>query len=274
MILADSGTLDIFYPLIIVAGVILILVIFDFFLKKKNCKKGLSTDYELFFVVCVFIGVIFACLFQNLYDFIENPSTYKWNFGLTFFGGLFGGVATFFIGYYLVMRRKYPYAWPYIVSIVGGMIPLAHGIGRLGCVIDGCCYGKVIEEGSPFYWLGMVFSTTNGQKVYPTQLWESIFLILLSLGLIILAFKKETLLTVPIYFMSYGIFRFLIEFIRDDHRGSFVPGLTPSQFWAVCLFIGGVGYLLYLILAKRVFIKDWPHYEEMLKTTEKENPSK
>ena len=54
-----------------------------------------------------------------------------------------------------------------------------------------------------------------------------------------------------IYLLSYGIFRFLIEFLRGDHRGIFIPGISPSQFWAILFFLGGVVYLILLLVQKK-----------------------
>ena len=41
-----------------------------------------------------------------------------------------------------------------------------------------------------------------------------------------------------LYLFSYGIFRFLIEYVRNDYRGTgIVSFLTPSQFWSVCMVV-------------------------------------
>lgn len=254
--LPASFTFDI-YPIVVLIGVALALFIFDLYFKKNKFKKGMATDYEILFAISAAVGFVFAVLFQNLYDLIENPSSYKWTWSMTFFGGLIGGVATFFLIHVLYMRKKYKNAMAPVTTIAGGGIPLAHSIGRLACTLDGCCYGSVIPVDSPFYWMGIEFRTTPGVKVWPTQLIECIFLLILSIILIIVAFKKNTLLTMPIYCIAYGIFRFLIEFLRGDHRGNFIPGISPSQFWSILIFVFGVGYLIFLIVKKKTNIKDF-----------------
>ena len=45
-----------------------------------------------------------------------------------------------------------------------------------------------------------------------------------------------------VYLIGYGVWRFLIEFVRDDERGAFIPGLTPSQFWSILMVIGGITF--------------------------------
>ena len=49
-----------------------------------------------------------------------------------------------------------------------------------------------------------------------------------------------------VYLISYGIWRFVIEYFRGDYRGSLIPGLSPSQFWSIVMVIGGVAiFFLY-----------------------------
>jgi phosphatidylglycerol:prolipoprotein diacylglycerol transferase len=56
-----------------------------------------------------------------------------------------------------------------------------------------------------------------------------------------------------VYLIGYGIWRFLIEFVRDDDRGQFIPGLTPSQFWSILMVIGGVAFFfLYRYFDKKI----------------------
>ena len=78
------------------------------------------------------------------------------------------------------------------------------------------------------------------KKVIPTQLYEALFLIILSVLLILLLFKS-IIWTMPVYMAAYGTWRFLIEFLRDDFRGtSFISFLTPSQTVSLFLIIGAL----------------------------------
>ena len=71
------------YPILLVIGVILSCVILEFYFKKIGMKKGVSTNIELAVTISAIAGIIFAILFQNLYDFIENPKEYHWTFAMT-----------------------------------------------------------------------------------------------------------------------------------------------------------------------------------------------
>ncbi|MBP5209303.1 MAG: prolipoprotein diacylglyceryl transferase, partial [Clostridia bacterium] len=44
-----------------------------------------------------------------------------------------------------------------------------------------------------------------------------------------------------LYLVSYGVFRFFIEYLRGDYRGSFIAGISPSQFWSILMVAAGVG---------------------------------
>ncbi len=234
------------YPILIALSILIDRILIEVYFRKNRLGKNNAIAFELNLVIAAFRGVIGGILRQNLYDFIENPKNYRFTWARTFFGGLLFGAGSFLIGYFLIIRKKYPQSLSPILTLAGACIPLSHGIGRIGCVLDGCCYGKEIPSSSPFYLMGIKFNTTS-TKVYPTNLFESVFLLLLASILLYLAFKKHSQYTLPIYRISYGIFRFLIEFLRGDHRGSFIPGISPSQFWAILLLIGGIVYLSILL---------------------------
>lgn len=200
------------------------------------------TAIEILGVVSTIIGLGFANVFQNIYDLIQNPKEFFWSGNFTFYGGLIGGVGVFLLGYFFIIKKKYGPALNEILKIAPASIATAHAFGRIGCFMNGCCYGKPTDS-----WLGIQFTTTT-TKVLPTNLFEAIFLFILSGILFLLAMEKLGKWNFPIYMMSYGIWRFLIEYLRGDYRGSFVPGLTPSQFWSIILFIGGLSYLIVLIV--------------------------
>ena len=122
----------------------------------------------------------------------------------------------------------------YLLRIAPISITIAHGFGRIGCFFAGCCYGKETEA-----WYGIQFPGLH-TKVIPTQLFEAIFLFVLSAAMIVLLFVVNFKYNMSLYLISYGIWRFVIEYFRGDYRGSFIPGLSPSQFWSIIMVIAGV----------------------------------
>ena len=89
-------------------------------------------------------------------------------------------------------------------------------------------------------------------KVIPTQLFEMIFLLALALILGIMAFKQISHYQMIIYMVSYGIFRFIIEFYRGDERGQLDAGLSPSQYICILMVLGAIGlvFLYYYVIYK------------------------
>ena len=80
----------------------------------------------------------------------------------------------------------------------------------------------------------------------PTQLYEAAFLFIMFGVCSYLVMKKDFKHNLSLYLISYGIFRFLLEFIRGDDRGQFIAGITPSQFWSIVMIVAGI--LVFFIL--------------------------
>ena len=231
------------YTVMMIVGIFAALGLFEWYFRGYLKENGGKVYYlEMSLILSIGIGIVGAYLTQNLYDFIQDPSHYSWSWSLTFYGGLIFGVGTFFVIFFAWARKHYPEGLEKIFWIAPSAIALAHGFGRIGCFLEGCCYGLPTEE-----WFGVQFHTTS-TKVIPTNLFEAIFLFALFGVLLFLAIKKRTPYGVSIYMIAYGLWRFFIEFARGDYRGSFIPGLTPSQFWSILLVLGGVAYLLFRAL--------------------------
>ena len=148
-----------------------------------------------------------------------------------------------FIGVYLLLRRRLKgrlvsteYGFP-ALSVLPCCVLIGHSLGRVGCFFAGCCYGKPTDS-----WLGVKFPRLP-EPVYPTQLYEAAFLLILFAVCSYLLLKKQFRHNMTVYLIGYGIFRFLIEFIRGDDRGKLFGLLSPSQFWSLGMVILGV--LLY-----------------------------
>ena len=231
-------------------GIIIAIAEVVFFLRKKGLEKNAIIDFLIVSLATIFMGIVFAMLFENIYEAIKhavNNEPQAWTWSKTFYGGLFGGVATFLLMYRFYYLRNNPPMIKEILKIAPSAICVGHGIGRLGCFLNGCCYGVETDA-----WFGVIFPGHN-HEVIPTQLFEMIFLLVLAVVLGILAFKEITIYTMPIYLLSYGVFRFVIEFFRGDERGQ-LKGLSPSQYWCILLVISAVA--LYFIYNKIIFKKE------------------
>lgn len=243
-------------------------VIFLVFKKKKISEK--FTDFVFYNgVVSIVVGFGSAALFQSFYDYIENPSNgFKIGTSITFIGGLIGGAVCFLL-VYLVFRKKFENKLVDVLSIIPCAILIAHGFGRVGCFCAGCCYGKRTDS----IW-GMKFPKLP-YNVYPTQLYEAIFLFLLFGICLFLLLKFDFKHNLSVYLIGYGVFRFLIEYLRGDHRGSLVQSLSPSQFWSILMVVVGVGliFLMNWLVKKRKEELTLLNEAEQIEKTEEDNIS-
>jgi len=138
-------------------------------------------------------------------------------------GGMFGII---FIKKKLNIKSKFG-------NVIAPAIALGMSIGRLGCFYGGCCYGKISTWG---------FNFGDGNLRLPTQLFEMAFH---AVAFVILnIFKRKALvegILFKIYIVSYFMFRFFIEFIRENKI--IFLGLTIYQIF--CLI--GIFYLILMI---------------------------
>ena len=178
------------------------------------------------------------------------------NSGIVFYGGLLGYLGTFWIlSKFLLPKRRIGR------DITAVTVPLFHGFARIGCycghaVVDGetvwqpCCYGIRMDN---------AFCAHFWDSRLPVQLFESAFNFLLFAVLLVL-FLKETSeerrgRLVLFYLPAYAVFRFVIEFFRDDAvRGGFGPFSFSQVVGLAILF----GELVFLLLRKLGAIRPLP----------------
>lgn len=190
----------------------------------------------------ILAGYGFATLFQSFYNYLEDPAGgFVWK-GMTFYGGLIGGAAIFLLVWFTLIRKLCGRAvidiFPQVCGIAACCIAAAHCIGRIGCFMAGCCHGAETDSFFGIYEPG-AFKGAGG-RVYPTQLFEAVFLLELFLLFTYLLFRTRRGSGLTLYMILYGAFRFVIEFLRADDRGSFLGSLTPSQTWSLVLIAAGI----------------------------------
>lgn len=234
---------DIFFSL----GLVAALVIFTVYSNKKQMPAKVQSFYLDLSIAAIIGGYLSSFLFQAVYNYLKT-GIFEFR-GITFLGGLIGGAATFLAGYKIFAKedaKKYFYM---LYEIAPCSILIAHALGRIGCFFAGCCYG--IETNGA---LGVLFPG-HYHSVYPTQLFESAFLFIM-FGVTTYLFFKDYKINMIVYLFSYGIFRFLLEFIRGDDRGEFfIKFLSPSQGNSILLIIAGA-ILLYFKLRKGIKTKE------------------
>lgn len=231
------------YGLMIAIGFLAALLLCLYRGKKKNLSEDII--YGIFFCA-IFGGMAGSRILYYIVEIphiIEDPSI-LWNFknGYVVYGGIIGGVLTSLIYCKIKKQRFLTY-----FDLVMPAVSLAQGFGRLGCFFAGCCYGRETDA-----WYGITFHNSafapNGVKLIPTQLISSAGNFLFCALLLIYAKRepKEGRVAAA-YLLLYGIGRFLIEFLRNDYRGS-VGVLSTSQL--ISIGIVALGVVLFLVASK------------------------
>ena len=144
---------------------------------------------------------------------------------------VYGGILTGFLTAWLYLRKKKQPFLRWTDLLLPG-VSVAQGFGRIGCFLAGCCYGRPTDS-----CLGVTFPAGSfapaGVPLWPTQLISAAGNLLIAAFLLLLDKRKhrEGALT-GWYLALYSVGRFLVEFLRNDDRGS-VGALSASQFFSL-----------------------------------------
>jgi phosphatidylglycerol:prolipoprotein diacylglycerol transferase len=184
-----------------------------------------------------------------------------WKGGIVLYGSILGGT----VGFLLYRRAR----WFPILPMLDAIAPaLAFGIaiGRLGCFLNGCCYGdecalpwavRFPKESPP--WIAEVSrnliapDSTHSLWLHPTQLYSTIDgLLLFVLLSAYYPIRRRDGQVMGLLLLTYPVTRFLIEHLRND-EGIFAAGMTISQFISVGILAFGVAY--WVALSRRPAIR-------------------
>lgn len=229
------------YGIMVALGAVTAIVVTYILGKNTKIMSGVFIDAMWVCVIGAFVG---AKLLSVIVNIIRNHQASLGMEGV--FSGfiVYGGIILAALSLALFAHfTKYSLAEITDTFVPG--VALGQGIGRIGCFLAGCCYGK------PYDGFGhVVFKNSqhapNGIPLYPTQIVSSIFMILLGTVLIIVYKKlreKPGYMTF-LYFAAYGIGRFIIEFFRYYPEDSLMNGLSGSQIISIFVGLFGLSALL------------------------------
>lgn len=205
------------YSLFALLGCIFSYILFILLIKKRReiCLFHANILF-LLSLLCGFLGskllyiIVEADYFISSGNFTEALT----KGGFVFYGGLI--FAMLFCRIYCKNNNIPAFSF---FDAAAPSVCLGQAFGRIGCFFAGCCYGK---ETSSFLGVKFPYGGASGlSSVFPVQLFESAFLFILCAVLIFLFLKKYNKgVCSYAYLFSYGIWRFSIEFLRADDRGS------------------------------------------------------
>jgi phosphatidylglycerol:prolipoprotein diacylglycerol transferase len=167
--------------------------------------------------------------------------------GLVFYGGLIGAIA---LGMFYLYRKKLP-VWT-IADIMAPSIALGSAFGRIGCLMNGCCYGRACSL--PWAIRFPADHETHGLPVHPTEIYDSALNFLFFFFLTWLFYRRKFDGQIfAIYLVGYAILRSFVEYFRGDYPVHYLWGVaTPAQVISLGIVTGG---LLLLYFLPRVMIK-------------------
>ena len=222
------------------------------------------------------VGARLLYIFTNIesYDSIADWFDLR-SGGLVAYGGFLGGFITAWAFWRIKKIPLLPFADLAVPTLASGLM-----LTRVGCYLYGCDYGRPLDEGAPGFlqsagtfpkWDSAAYpsfacdQTITGSPAYqhhldegwlaedavtslavhPTQIYES------AAGLVLFAFavwllmnrkfRGQVLVTVG---ALYGLWRFFIEYLRDDPERGFAFGFSTSQLISLALIpVCIIGYV-------------------------------
>ena len=179
-------------------------------------------------VFWVAMGVILGgrlgyVLFYDLPAYIADPALILqvWKGGMSFHGGLIGVLlATLWFG------KRHKKSFFELMDFIAPLVPIGLGAGRIGNFINGELWGKV----SDVPW-AMVFPTGGPLARHPSQLYQ-FALEGVALFIILWAYSRKprpTMAVSGLFALCYGIFRFIVEFVRVPDACLLYPSPSPRD---------------------------------------------
>jgi phosphatidylglycerol---prolipoprotein diacylglyceryl transferase len=189
------------------------------FARLEGVSEENILDLFVYIVLASIVGARLFYIIGNPVEYIKNPLSmfFVQEGGLVFLGG-------FIMVFITVVLYSRTHSLPLmkLLDILSPATMLGYGIGRIGCYLNGCCYGIKL--------FGFV---------QPTQVYSSIAGFAIFAVLSILYKKKKYDGQIFLYALSmYSIYRFLIEFLR--YSPFHIAYLTLNQLLALSLLIVSV----------------------------------
>lgn len=219
------------YALFTIVGTLVVLI-FLYFRTEKYGMEFIHYIKAFVFAACALVlGSRILFVITQILDLLKDFSVLRLvsvfiGGGFVYYGGLLGMLA----GVYLYISRYTEYNVTNVYNMIAPAIPLFHAFGRFGCFMTGCCYGKELSY-------PVVINNFIQINRVPTQLLEVLFETIMFWILLLLERNRNRNL-LKSYMLSYGIFRFFIEFFRGDAERGYCMGLSTSQ-WISLLIICG-----------------------------------
>lgn len=190
---------NIYMTCILISIFIAILYVF-YYLKKDKIEKRLIWLSIIMVIPYILIGGIILNYLSS-----PNKTSLLKGLGLSSYGGAFGLIIAVLI--YETITKEKRITIRYIISI-----PLIYSISKLGCFFAGCCYG--IPYNGPLY---VYYPHIIKDKLFPIQLLETIFFLILFIIINKIYNKYKTEYIIEYTIILGALLKFLLDFLRYSH---------------------------------------------------------
>jgi len=223
---------------------------------RRADKRGIPSqtifDLGLYLLISAVVGArIFHVLqhrdsYESLIDIIGI-----WRGGLSglaFYGGF---ILALVVGILYLRAKKLSVAE--VTDIIAPSMILGVSIGRIGCFLAGCCFGKPtsLPWGVTFPEESMAWIEIGAQRVHPTQLYSVVSLF--SISIILLILQKHMKFPGQLFILSilmYSIHRFLIDFLRYYTPDERIGSLATSQVMSIIAGTSALAVMIFLAVRR------------------------
>ncbi|MDE6405848.1 MAG: prolipoprotein diacylglyceryl transferase [Lachnospiraceae bacterium] len=155
--------------------------------------------------------------------------------GFVFYGGLLGAL--------LAVRtasRYFGLDFCKVAAILTPALPLAHALGRVGCAVVGCCYGRETRMCIGISYTDSMYAP-NGIRLFPVQIIEALADLLIFIVLVFILLKRTDIYAAfgvfERYLVMYACVRFLLEFMRGDSVRGHLGWFSTSQWISIIILL-------------------------------------
>jgi len=216
---------------------------------NRKYAKMSSDQASTSLFVAMIAGIVGARVFYVV-QFFDRYRDNLWGVfridqgGLVFYGGFLFALAALW-GYCRLNKLDLVR----VFDVYAPALAIAHACGRIGCFLNGCCWGKPTD-----LFLGVAFPAGSepalrypGAHLHPVQLYESAEQFALFFLYCYLVRHTKRGVAMASYLTIYGILRFLNELLRGDNPKVLADFFTPAQVIGLLLIPAGVLLLLHFI---------------------------
>ncbi len=225
------------------------VVTWNFLGRRDGKPPGFGSEMAFWIMVAGLIGARMTYVIAHVDHYAAHPmEVIRFDKGgLVYYGGLLGGFAGL-----AMFARLHRIPLPAVGDYAVTGLALGHALGRIGCFLNGCCFGALCTVGPRVsYPPGSPASVEHTRAgwlphdmlpslhVHPTQVYEALLNLVLYALLVRFYLKRPKPGRVAaLYLMLYPPGRFLLEFLRGDARQLWLH-FTAAQELSLVLFIAG-----------------------------------